>query len=264
MSNDNIVQSVDRALRIFEIISTKKEGFGVTELSNKISLNKSSVYRMLSTLVRHGLVEQDAETEKYKLGYKVLELSSILLDSIDLRAEARASLKELEHLTNEVIHLVVYDQGEVVYIEKLEGNETLRMHSKVGSRAPMHCTSVGKVILAHLPDSDAANIIDNYELKQHTIHTITDKEVLMKQLHEIRTKGYALDLEENEVGITCIAAPIFEHAGKIVASVSISGPTTRMDRERMEELKQKITDVSKRISARLGYVNRTIHVVGLR
>ena len=113
MAQDNIVQSVDRALQLFEQISKRKEGYGITELSNSISLNKSSVYRMVSTLVRHGLVEQDAETEKYKLGYKVLELSSILLDSIDLRREARASLKRLEQLTNEVIHLVVYDRGEV-------------------------------------------------------------------------------------------------------------------------------------------------------
>lgn len=264
MVQETIVQSVDRALRIFEVISEKKEGFGVTELSNRISLNKSSVYRMVSTLVRHGLVEQDPATEKYKLGYKVLELSSILLDSIDLRIEARSSLKKLEQVTNEVIHLVVYDRGEVVYIEKLEGTETLRMHSKVGTRAPMHCTSVGKVILAHLPALDVAHIIDKHELKPHTHHTITDKEVLMRQLDDIKAKGYALDLEENEVGITCIAAPIFDHSRKIVASVSISGPTMRMTKERLDELKTSIIDVSKQISNRLGYVGRTVHIGGRR
>ncbi|MFP3392668.1 IclR family transcriptional regulator [Brevibacillus sp. SIMBA_040] len=264
MAQDNIVQSVDRALQLFEQISKRKEGYGITELSNSISLNKSSVYRMVSTLVRHGLVEQDAETEKYKLGYKVLELSSILLDSIDLRREARASLKKLEQQTNEVIHLVVYDRGEVVYIEKLEGNETLRMHSKVGSRAPMHCTSVGKMILAHLPASDVAYVIDRHGMKPHTPHTITDKNVLLKQLAEIKARGYALDLEENEMGITCMAAPIFDHTGKIAASVSISGPTMRMTSERIEEVKASIIEVSRQISNRLGYVGRTVHVSGLR
>jgi IclR family KDG regulon transcriptional repressor len=253
MPNDNIVQSVDRALQIFELVSSKKEGYGVSELSREIPLNKTSVYRMLSTLVRHGFVEQDSETEKYKLGYKVLELSAILLDSIDLRVEAKAYLKELEDLTNEVIHLVVYDRGEVVYIEKLEGNETLRMHSKVGTRAPIHCSSVGKVILAYLPTSELSKIMEKYELKEHTVHTITVKEVLYSHLQDIRTQGYALDLEENELGISCIAAPIFDHTGKVIAAVSISGPTMRMTNQTIHELKDKIVDISKKISIRLGY-----------
>lgn len=253
MSKDNIVQSVDRALQILGILGLKKEGYGVTELSKEIDLNKTSVYRMLSTFVRHGYVEQDLETERYKLGYKVLELSSMLLESIDLRVEAKAFLKELEQFTNEVIHLVVYDRGEVVYIEKLEGNETLRMHSKVGRRAPMHCTSVGKVILAYLPSSEVTKIFEEYKLEKHTIHTITEKEALYNHLVDIRNKGYALDLEENEVGISCISTPIFDRSGKVIAAVSISGPTTRMTNETMNELKDKMIEVSKKISARLGY-----------
>lgn len=168
MVDDSIIQSVDRALHILDMVSRKREGCGVTELSIALPLNKTSVFRMLSTLKRHGLVEQDPETERYKIGYKVLELSGRLLDSIDLRAEARPYLRELENLTNEVIHLVIYNRGEVVYIEKLEGNETLRMHSKVGNRAPMHCTGVGKVILAHLPREEAQDVIDQCELTRHT------------------------------------------------------------------------------------------------
>jgi len=248
-----MVKSLDRALQILEILGKKKGGFGVTEISNEIDLNKTSVYRMLSTFVRHGYVEQDPETERYKLGYKVLELSSSLLESIDLRVEAKAFLKELENMTNEVIHLVVYDRGEVVYIEKLEGNETLRMHSKVGTRAPMHCTSVGKVILAYLPSSEVSKIVEKYEMKKHTPHTITDKDELYQHLQEVREKGYALDLEENELGITCIAAPIFDHSGKILAAVSVSGPTMRMTDERLDELKDTMMDISRKISTRLGF-----------
>lgn len=253
MPNDNIVQSVDRALHILTLISTKKEGYGVTEISNKIDLNKTSVYRMLSTLVRHGLVEQDAETEKYKLGYKVLELSSTLLESIDLRAEAKAYLKELSRFTNEVIHLVVYNRGEIVYIEKLEGNETLRTHSKVGARAPVHCTSLGKAILAFLPASEVIKVIERKGLSKHTDKTITDKEVLINQLAAIREQGYAAEFEENEPGINCIAAPIFDYSGKVVAAVSISGPAMRMTSETMNELKDNLMDIGKKISTRLGY-----------
>src|SRR5437868_173476 len=142
-----MVQSVDRALTIIKIVSSRKEGIGVTELANKLGLNKSSIFRILETLAAHGFIEQNKETKKYKLGYQVLELSTKLLESIDIRKEAIPFLRELEEISNEVIHLVTYFQKEAVYIEKLEGHETLRMHSQVCRRAPMHCTSAGKVIL---------------------------------------------------------------------------------------------------------------------
>lgn len=253
MERENVVKSVSRALDIIQLVSLKKGGLGVTEISKQIDINKSSVYRILSTLAQYGYIEQDESTGRYKLGYKFLEISSKLLDSIDLRAEARPFLQELENETNEVIHLVVYDQGEVVYIEKLEGTETLRMHSKVGKRAPMHCTSVGKAILAYQPTVIVQEIIDRKGLPIHTDKTITEKNVLFEELIRVKKAGYALDLEENESGITCIAVPIFDHLGKVVAAVSISGPSIRMTEERLEQLKQKMVNVGLRISSRLGY-----------
>ncbi|MGN1386093.1 MAG: IclR family transcriptional regulator [Bacillus sp. (in: firmicutes)] len=253
MTRENMVKSVSRALDIITMLSLKKGGLGVTEIANQIDINKSSVYRILSTLVQYGYVEQDTDTGRYKLGYKFLEISSKLLESIDLRGEARPFLQELENETNEVVHLVVYDQGEVVYIEKLEGNELLRMHSKVGKRAPMHCTSVGKAILAQLPDNVIESILERKGMPVHTIHTITDKDVFMMELEQVRQKGYALDLEENELGITCIAVPIFDHTGKVVSAVSISGPTIRMTEERLEQLHKRMITIGKQISERLGY-----------
>ncbi|PLR82107.1 IclR family transcriptional regulator [Bacillus canaveralius] len=256
MERENMVKSVSRALDIVTLVSSKKGGLGVTEIAKQIDINKSSVYRILSTLVQYGYVEQDSETGRYKLGYKFLEVSSKLLESIDLRAEAKPYLQELETDTNEVIHLVVYDQGEVVYIEKLEGNETLRMHSKVGKRAPMHCTSVGKAILAHLPSNVVIDILNRKGMPAHTNKTITDKEPFLKELVEVKQNGYALDLEENEYGITCIAVPIFDHLGRVIAAVSISGPTMRMADERLEELKVRMLETGRRISARLGFVSK--------
>jgi DNA-binding IclR family transcriptional regulator len=248
-----MVKSVSRALDIITLVSIKKGGLGVTEIANQIDINKSSVYRILSTLVQYGYVEQDVETGKYKLGYKFLEISSKLLESIDLRAEARMYLQELENETNEVIHLVVYDQGEVVYIEKLDGSETLRMHSKVGKRAPMHCTSVGKAILAHLPSGVVLDILERKGLPMHTDKTITNKDDFLLELNTVRQKGYALDLEENENGITCIAVPIFDHMGNAIAAVSISGPTIRMTNERLEQLQSRMQNIGRQISSRLGY-----------
>ncbi|MFE8697358.1 IclR family transcriptional regulator [Cytobacillus sp. FJAT-53684] len=255
MDRENMVKSVSRALDIIMLVSRKKVGLGVTEIANQMDINKSSVYRILSTLVQYGYIEQDKDTERYKLGYKFLEVSSRLLESIDLRTEAKPFLQELEKETNEVIHLVVYDQGEVVYIEKLDGNEALRMHSKVGKRAPMHCTSVGKAILAHLPSALVQDIIERKGLPSHTDKTITDKDVFLEELAEVRSKGFALDLQENEYGITCIAVPLFDHLGKVAAAVSISGPSIRMTEERLKQLQPRMIEIGKQISARLGFRN---------
>ncbi|WP_044748244.1 IclR family transcriptional regulator [Bacillus alveayuensis] len=254
MERENMVKSVSRALDIIDIVSAKKDGLGVTEIAKQMDINKSSVYRILSTLVQYGYMEQDEETNRYKLGYKFLEMSSKLLESIDLRKEAKPYLQELEKETNEVIHLVVYDQGEVIYIEKLEGTETLRMHSKVGKRAPMHCTAVGKVILAHLPPNVVLDILERKGMPKHTDKTITDKDEFLKELAQVKQNGYALDLEENEYGIRCIAVPLFDHLGKVIAAVSVSGPTIRMTDERIEQLQARMLEIGKQISARLGHV----------
>lgn len=248
-----MVKSVDRALRIVMLVSQKKEGVGVTELASQLDLNKSSIFRLLATLVEHGFIEQDLETKKYRLGYKYLELSSILLESIDIRSQAKPFLKKLISLSNEVVHLVIYDQGEVVYIEKLEGNETLRMISQVGKRAPMHCSSVGKVILAHLPSSEVMRILDKHGLPEHTQYTITDRDSLLQELSKINTQGFGVEIEENEPGISCIAAPIFDNRGHITAAVSVSGPSFRMIDTRLTELQPLIMEIGNEISRRLGY-----------
>lgn len=253
MTRENTVKSVGRALDIIQLVSESRNGMGVTELSNQMDINKSSVYRILSTLAQYGYIEKDKENDKYKLGYTFLDISSKLLGSMDLRKEAKPYLRELEKETNEVIHLVVYDQGEVVYIEKLEGNELMRMHSQVGKRAPMHCTSVGKAIMAYLPKEKVEQILDEKGMPMHTSYTFVNKEDLFQDLEKIRTCGYALDLEENEYGITCVAVPIFDHKGDVCAAASVSGSTMRMTKERMERLYPYIIQIGQKISRRLGF-----------
>jgi DNA-binding IclR family transcriptional regulator len=249
----NMVQSVDRALTIIKLVSTRKEGIGVTELANKLGLNKSSIFRLLETLAAHGFIEQIKETKKYKLGYQFLELSTKLLESIDFRQEAIPYLRELEEISNEVIHLVIYSQKEAVYIEKLEGNETLRMHSQVGRRAPMHCTSAGKVILAQLPVTEVKEIIQQRGLPSHTEKTLTTEKDLFENLSVIRKQGYGIEREENETGITCIAAPIFNHLGEVAGAISVSGTALRMNDEKIDSIKGKLIEVGKKVSQRLGY-----------
>lgn len=250
---ENTVQSVDRALQLIDVVSQHRNGCGVTELANALDISKATVFRLVSSLVNYGYIEQHPITKSYKLGYKLLELNTRLLDSIDLRTQALPFLRELEELSNEVIHLVVPNGGEVVYIEKLEGNETLRMHSQVGKRAPMHCTGVGKVILAYLPDTIVKKIVKEKGLPKITIHTIDNEKALILELEKIRKQGYGFDLEENEIGISCIAAPIFNHNGDITAALSISGPTLRMTDEKMENLRETIVKTCSQISKRLGF-----------
>ena len=253
LERGNVVKSVARALDIIELVGRSKQGLGVTEISKQMDINKSSVFRILATLSRYGYIEQNEATGKYRLGYMFLDISSKLLDSLDVRTEAQPVLRELEQETNEVVHLVVYDQGEVVYIEKLDGNETLRMHSKVGKRAPVHCTSVGKAILSHLPATDVLATIEREGLPAHTSHTIVEKDAFLQELAKVKESGYALDLEENEIGIRCIAAPVFDHTRNVVAAVSISGPTLRMTDERLCALSGRMIQAGKEISDRLGY-----------
>lgn len=250
---DEGLKSVERAFQILERVSLAKNGIGVTELATELNMYKSTIHRVLTTLTRLGYVEQNAETGRYKLGYKLLDISSRLLDSIDVRREALPFLQELADETNEVVHLVVLNKGEVVYIEKVEGSETIRMHSRVGNRAPVHCTGVGKAILAYLPEQQVREIIRHYGLHPHTPHTLSTLPDLMENLEQIRQLGYALDLEENEIGISCIAVPIWDHTGAVVASISVSGPTIRMQPERLQGLADKVRDVGLRISQRLGY-----------
>ncbi|OLN21964.1 IclR family transcriptional regulator [Domibacillus antri] len=253
MERENVVKSVARALDIIALVSASRNGLGVTEIANQMDINKSSVFRTLATLMQYGYIEQNEETGRYRIGYAFLDVSSRLLDSLDVRSEAQPVLKQLEDETNEVVHLVVYDRGEVVYIEKLDGHEALRMHSKVGKRAPVHCTSVGKAILAHLPAAEVIDILDRKGMPVHTEHTITSKQTFLEELTNVKKNGYALDLEENEPGIRCIAAPVFDHNGNVAAAVSISGPTLRMTDDRIKTLQKRMIEAGARISKRLGF-----------
>ncbi|MBX6394364.1 MAG: IclR family transcriptional regulator [Alicyclobacillaceae bacterium] len=252
-SGDDTVKSVDRALRILEQVSRYKEGVGITELAADVDMYKSTVHRLLTTLLNRGYVEQDVKTGRYKLGYKILEMASRLLGNLDIRKEARPYLEDLANYTNEVVHLVVLDHGEAVYIEKVEGSETIRMHSRVGARAPVHCTGVGKAILAFLPEEEVLEIIDKHGLEPHTPYTITEWPRLRDELQRVRESGFAVDWEENELGIVCVAAPIWDHTGRVCAAVSVSAPKMRMSEERMRDLAVRVKQAGLAVSSRLGY-----------
>lgn len=248
-----VVQSVDRALTILELLSNYNEGLGVTEIGNKIELHKSTVHRLLNTLIYKGFVTQDIVTNKYKTSLKLYELGSKKLEGIDILEASKGHTKKLMEKINEVVHLVVRDNNDIVYIDKVEADNTIRMASTVGKRSPFYSTSVGKAMLAYMPESEVKEIWENSDIIKHTIHTIVDFNEFMKELHDIKKKGYAIDDEENELGVRCIGAPVFNRKGEVEGSISISGPAIRVTKDKVEEFAVEVKKCAYMISKELGY-----------
>jgi len=251
MSN---VQSLERAFNLLEALSECPDGIQITRLAEKVGLSKSTVHRLLATLINMHYVIKDQESEKYKLGYRLVFLSRNIINNINIISIAKPFLEELAEDVNETIHLCIADMGEVLYVDKIESSQTIRMYSKVGNRAPMYCTGVGKVLLSGMDEDHFNQVADNTDFVVMTPTTITSKDQLREELKRIRKLGYGLDDVEHEEGIRCIAAPIFDYEGKVIASFSIAGPSNRVTMERInDELVEKVHKTSMEISQLLGY-----------
>lgn len=252
----DLVKSVDKAIEILDILSSSNGPLGITEISESISLPKSTVSRLLSTLLYRGLVKQEKTTKKYGLGIKLFELGREFLNKLDLRDVVKPFLEELVKEINETGHFVIEDQGEVVYIDKVETTHSLRQYSQIGRRAPLHCTAVGKVILAHKSKEEINLIIKTKGLKRFTDNTITSFERLETELKEVLIKGYAVDNEEIQEHLRCVAAPIFNYNGEVIGAISISGPTIRV--KDVENISEKVKKTAQKISELLGYKDQQV------
>lgn len=253
-SKEGVVQSVDRTLMILEELSKYKNGCGVTELSNALSLHKSTTHRLLTSLLNRGFVKQDIVTNNYQLGGKLLLLAGALLDSIDIRNIARPYIQELSRNTGEVVHLAVLDGDEAIYIDKVESSHqnNLRLYSQIGKRVPLHCTGVGKALLCGMEFNRIKEILKEEDMYKYTPNTIDNYVDFEIELNKIKEQGYGFDEIEHEEGIRCVAAPIYDHHQKVVASISIAGPTLYITLERVPELVEQITQTAKKISNQLG------------
>ncbi|SHI55095.1 transcriptional regulator, IclR family [Dethiosulfatibacter aminovorans DSM 17477] len=253
MANKNgvTVQSVVRALKILELFVKNKE-LSITEISEKMDLSKSTVYGLVNTLTIKGFLEQYDVTKKYKLGIKNFELGNCVQKRMDLRLEVNPHFESLSKLFGETMHLAKQYEGEVVYLEKVTGSDFSIVSSQIGNRAPMYCTGVGKVMLAYLSEEYLEKYIFSKPMKKYTENTIITKEKLLEELENIRQKGYALDDEEIEIGLRCVAVPIFSQGKEILAGISISVPTGRMNIERIEEMKNELIKCSEQISRHMG------------
>jgi len=247
------IKVLDKSLSVLELLLQKGSSMNMIELSEKLGFYPSTTHRILDTLKHRGYVEQNSHTQKYQLGLKALELGMAKLHQMDLVREATPCLKELVNQCNETVHLGVLEEGEVLYLAKEESSQTIRMISYVGKRAPLHCTALGKVLLAYLSEEERKKILGEKVLPRFTENTITNRRELEKELSKVKKQGFALDREENEKNVRCIAAPIRNHQGKVIAALSISSPIFRIDKNAQNNLKEALLEISKKISKRLGY-----------
>jgi IclR family KDG regulon transcriptional repressor len=253
----NLVQAIERATLILDTLSQKARGVSLKELSAEVALPKGTTHRLLASLAYFGYVRQDLGTRDYLLGFRLVELGNRLLNQLDLRTEAKPLLLELGRKVKETVHLVILDQNDVLYIDKVESDENpggLRMASRIGSRTQAHSCAVGKVLLADLSEDQLDEYITQQGLPKLTERTLTDPAQLKEHLEVVRMQGYAVDDEENEQGIRCVAAPIRNESGKVIAATSISGPAIRITRERIRDtLQREIMETAASISSRLGF-----------
>ncbi len=254
------VQSVRRALRLLQWVCERpadRQGHGTSlaELTCLAGVSKPTVYRLLNTLEEFGLVTKLPVADAYFPGPRLFELAHEGLEQIDLRHLAAQEMDQLQQKTNETIHLGVLnrEQAEVVYVDKRESNHTIRMISAVGKMVPVHCTALGKAMLAFLPEKARRALINSQELKAATEHTITDPAALEQELAEIRKRCYALDIEEHEDDICCVGAPVFDHAGQVVAAISVTMPAFRTDKKQLHALGAVVRQAADDLTRKLGY-----------
>lgn len=246
-------QSVTRAFAVLEYLANADGPKDLFLISQDLEMNKSTTFRFLSTLVAQGYVRQEAETGRYYLGSRVTWLATKFLEKLEVRKVARPILETLAHDTGETIHLAILDGDTVVYIDKIDGQQSVRMASRVGYRMPIHSTSLGKCLLAACPESAWVEYVERVGLKPRTPNTFVQPEAFYQELRRVHTQNYAIDNVENEEGIRCIAAPICDHTGGVVAAMSISGWTLTMTVKRVQALVPRIQETVTAISRQLGH-----------
>jgi IclR family transcriptional regulator, KDG regulon repressor len=251
----NLVQTIERVDQLLGIMSKAGQGLRLGELAEAVGLPKGTTHRLLSSLVYYNYVQQDPVSRRYRLGFKLVTLGNCLLDQIDLHKVAQPHLLELAQRTQETAHLVILDNDQALYIDKIQlSSEGLHMASRLGFRAPLHCTAVGKVLLAHQPETEIDRIIARRGLTRYTAHTFADSVSFKVHLGKVKAEGYALDNEEHTIGVRCVAAPVRDMAGGVVAAISVSAPAVRATLAVAEEhVKPKVVETAEKISRALGY-----------
>jgi DNA-binding IclR family transcriptional regulator len=247
------VQSVDRAVTILAILARSGEA-GVTAIADELGVHKSTASRLLASLERGDLVEQSGERGKYRLSLGILRLAGATTARLDVVQEARPVCRALAADTGETVNIAVISDRAALYLDQVAGASSLQPHNWVGQHIPLHATSNGKILLSGLTDDEFERTLG--QLHGYTEATITTKRALRRELDEVRARGYAIAVDELEVGLTAMAAPIRNAHGDVIASLSLSGPSFRLSNERLDQLRPALLEAAGEISHRLGWLSR--------
>ena len=247
------IASVQHALDILNLFEGSRTELGNNEIARMLGMDPSTAAGLVYTLKLNNYLDQNPDSRKYRLGMKLAERAAVLLDQIDLRKIAAPTLEKVRQWCGESVNLGIRDHNEIVYIERLFGNHSLGIRSELGKRARLHSTALGKAILANLKPEESQAILSNYEFVSITPKTITDPNDFQAELEHVRTRGYAVDEEENELGGRCLAAPVFDMNGRPVAALSISVPIQRLPREKIPNYGVKVKEAALEISRNMGY-----------
>jgi DNA-binding IclR family transcriptional regulator len=239
-----------KGLELLELIAKSREGLNITQLEKATSMHRSTIYRYLNAFAAYGYLER-FQGGRYRLGPKILELASLILDRLDIRDVARPLLIELSERTDATVHLCRLDGTEVVYLDKIETSRSLPLYSRIGARAPAYCTGVGKAILAFLPPERLERVLERINFRRYTPNTITNRADLLAELEATRKRGYAVDRGEHEEGIYCVAAPIFDLYGEPIASISVTDLARKISK-REKWYAQMVLKTAQSISNALG------------
>lgn len=253
--NDKQPDAVSSVMKVFGILQAlgEERDHGITELAQRVMMSKSTVYRFLQTMKALGYVTQEGESEKYSLTLKLFELGAKALQNVDLIRSADVQMRELSRLTKETIHLGALEEDSIVYIHKIDSLYNLRMYSRIGRRNPLHTTAIGKVLLAWRERAEVRDILKDVEFKRSTANTIVSSEALIEVLDQVKLQGFGEDNEEQEEGLRCIAVPVFDRFGVVIAGLSISFPTIRFSEEAKSDYVAMLHRAARTLSAEMGY-----------
>jgi len=253
MPDRYLINSILRACNILRCFSGKKGHFKVSEVARLLHLDRSTTYRILLTLERGGFLEKDAKTGEYSLGVAAFEVGNAYLGRADFIQISKPVMSHLAVEVQETVHLAILSGTEILYVDKVDSPRTLGVMSKVGQRGPVYCTALGKVLLAFLPDDERSKILGQIQLKPLTQNTITSKKGFTEELKEVRRLGYARDHREIEEDVECLAAPIRNHLGDVIASISISGPQRKINIPREGTFAGQVMKAAALISSKMGH-----------
>lgn len=252
--NHDSSQTVIRAFQVLDEFTTGEKELGVRELSRRMGLPKSTIHRLLSSLQAVGALEKNPETDKYYLGLKLFELGSVVAAHRGFQDRARQHLEALVAATGETAHLAVLDSdGYALVVDKVASTRTVMVGGAIGVRRPIYCSAIGKSLTAYLSDDELHALIEQRPLVARTSQTITDVEHLKRELAQVRKQGYSVDNEEYEEGLRCLAAPVFDERGRVMAVIGISGPLQRLNLETLPKLAQLVKDEAHKMSRALGH-----------